>query len=361
MAQTTNVSRLGQANLAGDDRALFLKVFSGMVMSTFQKELKAKKCQTVRTIASGKSAQFPVMGRASADYHQVGQNILDPANSLLSNIEHAERTINIDNKLISAVTISDVDEAINHYDVRANYASEVGYALASRYDQAVFKVGYAAARTAATLTRDGDRIFNGTRIFSDTAGGAETADDVNLGIGARLTTGVQIAQALFEAAKVFDRKNIPKQGRVAFVTPDDYYNLIEDGEAKPYPNQVLNQDIGGSGSYAMGTVYNVAGFEICMTNNLPNGQDLSGVNTGDGSSNNDVFGAGGSGYNGDFTNSRILCLHPSAVGTVELRGISSELERKIEYQTDLMVSKYLIGHGVLRPEAAIEISDGNLT
>ena len=122
MAASTNPSRIGQANLAGDERALFLKVFSGMVMNTFEKELKTRSRHTIRSIANGKSAQFPVMGRAQADYHQVGENILDPTNGLLSNIEHAEKVINIDDKLLSAVAISDVDEAINHYDIRATYA-----------------------------------------------------------------------------------------------------------------------------------------------------------------------------------------------------------------------------------------------
>ena len=359
MAVSTNPSRIGQANLAGDERALFLKVFSGMVMNTFEKELKTRSRHTIRSIANGKSAQFPVMGRAQADYHQVGENILDPTNGLLSNIEHAEKVINIDDKLLSAVAISDVDEAINHYDIRATYASEVGYALAERYDKAVLKVGYAAARSAATLTRDGDRIFGGTRIFSDAAGGGEGLDDVNLGIGAALTTGVQIAEALHKAKATFDKKNIPAQGRTAFVTAEDYSLLVADNSLS-FPNPTLNQDIGGQGSYAMGTLGYVAGFEICMTNNLPNGSDLSADATGDGAARNDVFGANGTGYNGDFTNSRILCMHPSAVGTVELRGISTQLEWKLEYQTDLLVSKYLLGHGILRPEAAIEISDGNI-
>ena len=358
MAASTNPSRIGQANLAGDDRTLFLKVFSGMVMNTFEKELKTRSRHTVRSITSGKSAQFPVMGRAQADYHQVGQDILDPSNGLLSNIEHAERVINIDDKLLSAVAISDVDEAINHYEVRSTYANEIGYALAERYDKAVLKVGYAAARSASTLTRDGDRIFGGTRIFSGAEGPSIGLDDEALDIGSAFTTGVQLADALHKAKAVFDRKNIPAQGRTAFVTADDYALLVAD-QSLSFPNPVINQDIGGQGSYAMGSLGFVAGFEICMTNNLPNGADLSSTSTGDGASRNDAFGADGVGYNGDFTNSRILCMHPSAVGTVELRGISTQLEWQLNYQTDLMVAKYLLGHGILRPEAAIEISDGD--
>lgn len=360
MAANTTVSRVGQSNLTGDERALFLKVFSGEVMETFQKENKTGGRITERTIASGKSAQFPVTGVASALYHEVGTNILDPANGLLNQIEHGEKVINIDNKLIAPITISDVDEALNHYEIRSTYSSEVAYALADRYDQVNIKVGIAAARTTATLTRDGDRIFGGTRIFSDAVGGSEGADDKNLGIGASFTTGIQLAEALHQAKAVFDRKNIPVQGRVAFVTPEDHALLVKDFPSNFPLNPVLNTDVGGQGSYAMGSLGYIAGFEICMTNNLPNGQDLSGVTTGDGASNNDVFGANGSGYNGDFTNTRILCMHKSAVGVVKLRDLSTEMDWKSEYQVDLLIAKYLLGHGVLRPEGAIEISDGNL-
>jgi len=53
-------SRLGQVNSSGDAKALFLKVFSGEVMSQFQVNCVMRAMHYVRTIASGKSAQFPL-------------------------------------------------------------------------------------------------------------------------------------------------------------------------------------------------------------------------------------------------------------------------------------------------------------
>ena len=54
------ISSIGQVNSAGDANALFLKVFSGEVLSTFARENQMLGMSTVRTISSGKSAQFPV-------------------------------------------------------------------------------------------------------------------------------------------------------------------------------------------------------------------------------------------------------------------------------------------------------------
>jgi hypothetical protein len=51
-----NPSRLGQANLTGDTRALFLKVFSGEVMKIFNRKCVLKDKVRTRTLSSGKSA-----------------------------------------------------------------------------------------------------------------------------------------------------------------------------------------------------------------------------------------------------------------------------------------------------------------
>ena len=69
-------SRLGQANAAGDTDALFLKVFSGLVLEAFDRQQAFKDKHMVRTIANGKSAQFPVTGLAGAKYHTPGTELL---------------------------------------------------------------------------------------------------------------------------------------------------------------------------------------------------------------------------------------------------------------------------------------------
>ena len=53
-----NVSRLGQKDGAGDAKALFLKVYGGEVMTAFEETNVMATRHTVRSISSGKSAQF---------------------------------------------------------------------------------------------------------------------------------------------------------------------------------------------------------------------------------------------------------------------------------------------------------------
>ena len=145
MANAT-VSRLGQVNTSGDVNALFLKVFSGEVLATFQRENQMLGMTSVRQIASGKSAQFPVIGTTTSGYHTPGNEITG------SSIKHAEKTINIDDLLLSSAFLSNLDEAKNHYDVRSTYTSEMGRALANTVDQNLLQLSVLAARASATIT-----------------------------------------------------------------------------------------------------------------------------------------------------------------------------------------------------------------
>ena len=51
-------TRLGQNLATGDANALFLKIFSGEVLSAFGRENQMMNMTTVRNIQNGKSASF---------------------------------------------------------------------------------------------------------------------------------------------------------------------------------------------------------------------------------------------------------------------------------------------------------------
>ena len=140
-------SRLGLVNNTGTSYdALFLKVFSGEVLSSFRKATVFESLHTVRTISSGKSAQFPIIG-PPASYHTPGTQLTGNA------IKHAEATMLIDDKLVSNVFVADIDEAKNHYDVRSQYSTQMGNALAYT-DKNVAAMIAKAARTATNFNTD---------------------------------------------------------------------------------------------------------------------------------------------------------------------------------------------------------------
>ena len=345
----TSPSRVGQINAAGSVDALFLKKFSGEILQTFEESNVFKPLHTVRTIESGKSAQFPVTGVASASYHTPGENIADAGNSYLSDINKAEQVITIDKMLLASTFLSNIYDVKNHYDIRSVYANELGKALAVRFDTAIAKVFIAAARASAAVT--GGNTGGILDVSANAIGtGADSADDADN----TDPTGAELTAALFTAAQKLDENDVPSDGRFCVLRPQEYYKLITGGAGSlAISTSAVNKDVGGLGSIASGSIPQVAGITIYKSNHIPS-TDLSGTATGDGAASNDVFGAG-NGYNGNFTNTLGVVAHSAAVGTVKLLDLATESEYQIERQGTLFVAKYAMGHGVLRPECAIEL------
>ncbi|MBM84713.1 MAG: capsid protein [Rhodospirillaceae bacterium] len=315
---------------ATDVYDLFLKVFSGEILTTFEENAVMKDLHTIRTISSGKSAQFPVTGVASAKYHTPGQNIADSGNSYLSEINHNEKVINIDKLLVASTFISNWDELVNHYDVRSVYAQELGKALAKRFDLATMKTIAAAGRASANVT--------GGKGGSILVGLSSTP------------TAAEIADQLFAAAQKLDENDVPNDGtRFALVSPRDYYALLASNET------VIDRDFGGSGDVSSGNIPLVAGLRVIKSNHVSDVTKATGdLDADDGNALNNPFGDT-AGYNNDLDQDEIYVAHPSAIGTVKLLDLATESEYKIELQGTLFVAKYAMGHGVLRPEAAVII------
>lgn len=316
------VSRLGQIDAAGDPKALFLKVFSGEVLTSFANKTVTMGRHQVRTIQSGKSAQFPVTGRTDAAYHTPGTEITG------DKIQHNERIISINDLLLSSVFIANIDEAMNHYDVRSIYSQEMGIALANQMDKHVLQTIVQAAKTStAKPASETDRV--GTVITNADISGSAMESDAD-----------DLIEAAFAAQEELDEKNVPEEGRVMYVKPDSYYRLANS-------SKVINVDFGnsGNGSTASGKVMRVAGLEIVKTNNLPTTNITTGVDAGDANARQAV----------DASNTVALIAHPSAVGTVKLMDLATEMEYQISRQGTLLVAKYAVGHGVLRPEAAVQL------
>ena len=311
MANAT-VSRLGQVNASGDANALFLKVFSGEVLATFQRENQMLNMTSVRQISSGKSAQFPVIGTTSSGYHTPGNEITG------SSIKHAEKTINIDDLLISSAFLSNLDEAKHHYDVRSTYTSEMGRALANTVDQNLLQLSVLAARASATITGG-----NGGKVVTDAD--ADTNAD-------------SLIASIFECAQALDEKDVPSTDRFCIVKPAVYYKLVQN-------DKILNRDFGGqNGVFSDGTVIKVAGINIVKANTAVNA--FANVSQVTGTNNT---------YHGNFSTTVATVFHKSAIGTVKLMDLGMESEYDIRRQGNLMVAKMALGHGILRPESACEI------
>jgi len=316
--------KFGNANSgATRDDALFLKVFAGEVITSFDRASKTQGADMVRSISNGKSATFPVMGRIGASYHAVGTEITG------SDINHNEKVITINDLLISSVFVSNIEEAKNHWDVRSAYSTEIGRALAFQKDKHILQTIGQASLASASIT-----------------GGDATTNVVNTGIASATdsTAANAMIDAIFAAAKELDANYVPSEGRKCFMRLEEYYKLANATNA-------VNVDFSGNGSIAEGKVHKIAGIELVPVAHFVNSNVTSGTDAGS------ATNGGSTPQAVDLSNFVALVSHPSAVGTVKLMDLAVEKEYDIRRQGTLMVAKYSMGHGVLRPEAAVGIKE----
>ena len=330
-------SRSGEA-LGGSANAyeLFLKTFSGEVLASFAERNVMMPLHTVRTITSGKSAQFPMTGVAAAAYHVPGAEIVGGA------INHAERVISIDNLLTSSAFIANIDEAMNHYDVRSIYSKEIGFALANHADKALIRTAIAGSLDAA------DPIGN--------AGGGTVTTG---------STGDGLVDGLLEAAQKFDEADVPQGDRYAVVTPARYYGILKAAGGSDTASAIQNRDFGGTASPTRcDQALMVGGIQVLMSNHIPTGDESTASGAlGDGTDGvrNDPFvdagatgAAAGEGYSGvDFSNYIGVAFHRSGIGTCKLLDLAVESDYLVQNQGTLMVAKYAMGHNYLRAEACV--------
>jgi hypothetical protein len=323
MSNITPVT-FGQVNSAGAEDALFLKLFGGEVITAFEQASKTAGADTVRSISAGKSAQFPVMGRIGASYHAPGEEITG------TTAEHAEKIITINDLLTSSVFLSNIEEAKAHYDVRSGYSTEIGRALAFQKDKHILQT-----------------IGQATLAAANVSGGDATTNIVNTGIASATasTAADAMIQAIFDAAKELDANYVPKENRTVFMRLEEYYKLANGTNA-------VNVDFtgGNNGGIASGKVMSIAGMRLCPVPHFVDTDVAAGVGAG-------LSADGTLGQAVDLSNFVALVSHPSAVGTVKLMDLSVEKEYEIRRQGTLMVAKYAMGHGVLRPEAAVGIKE----
>lgn len=310
----------GQASTDAEKLALALKVFSGETLTAFQRTSVTTGRVMERTIASGKSAQFPVFGRTKAHYLKSGQNLDD----LRENIQQNERIIKLDGLLTADTLIFDLDEFIAHYDFRSPYASELGNALAISHD-------------ASVLAEIAKEALNTTENVAGNGKGGVLKVKLDSGVvGINKQTGLAIYQILLQAKAEMSKNYVPATERYAYLDPE-YHSALASAV------EFLNRDYGASGTILEGNVIRLAGFDIIECPHLTKGGD----------DNANVIQGEGHVFPAEYADKHpIIICHKTSAGVLRLKNLSMETGRRIEYQADQMIAKMAVGMGGLRPESS---------
>ena len=365
---TTNLTRPGQSNSAGDARALYLKLFSGEMFKGFQRNTIARDLVMKRTLTNGKSLQFIFTGRTTAEYHT-------PGNSILGNGDGAppvaEKTITCDDLLISSAFVYELDETLAHYDLRGEISKKIGYALAEKYDRLIFRQIAKGARIASPITKSGFVEPGGTQIRVGTNNQASDA-----------YVPASLINAFYDAAAALDEKGVSTEGRVGVLNPRQYYELIQAVGS----NGLINRDEQGDVLQSGNGIIEIAGIKIFKSMNIPFfgkfGTNLGGsasatnpgvaapTNTGDfvGEAIADERAGTGAvktvntyGNLDNFNNSCGLIFQKEAAGVVEAIGPQVQVtsgDISVVYQGDVILGRLAMGADALNPAASVELIAG---
>lgn len=312
-------SQPGLIQSGSDDKALFYKKWSGEVITSFMENNIMAGRHMTKSIRSGKSAAFPYIGKAAADYHVKGEDIFDAANDVpQESFDHNEKIINIDQPLISRVFINDIDEIMSEYDVRAPYTAALGEGLARQYESQRLRLVALGAQASAPLTTStfSGGLYSGGTVIN---GGTDADTDV-----------ADLLEAIRLLSVSMDNKDTPEEGRFLALKPDQYSLLVN--------SNAVNTDLNpqGNGSLAAGKVFRVHGFELLKSRNIPSG--VVAAKTGENNT-----------YNGTFTNYLGLAWQYNAIATVNLRDTTVEGKYFMERDGYGIKAKKVCGSSFLIP------------
>ena len=296
-----------------------LKLFSGEVFNAFNDATIFKGLVRNYSLRGGKSKQFLLTGKLASGYHTPGTAIT-PAAGLKSN----EKTILMDDLLVSSQFVYDLDELLSQWSSRSEISKQIGEALALHYDERIARVLAKAATESSVVTGE--------------PGGFQ----VNIGSG-NLNDAQAIVDGFFESAAVLDERSAPQEGRCAVLSPRQYYSLISSVDTN-----ILNREIGNTqGDMNSGKgLYSIAGIRIYKSNVLAS---QYGVN------NSSAVAGENNDYKVDNTDLAGLIFHREAVGVVEAVAPSIETtsgDFHVQYQGDLVVGKLAMGSDTLRVSVA---------
>jgi hypothetical protein len=363
-----SLTRPGQSNSTGDARALYLKLFSGEMFKGFQHNAIARDLVMRRTLTNGKSLQFIYTGHTKAEYHVPGNSILGDSNGAPP---VAEKTITVDDLLISSAFLYDLDETLSHYDMRSEISRKIGYALAQKYDRLIFRAITRGARAASPITKTNYVEPGGTQIRVGATANASDAYDAQ-----KLTT------AFFDAAAALDEKGVSQDGRVGVLNPRQYYALIQEVGN----NGLINRDEQGAALQSGQGIVEIAGIKIYKSMNIPFFSNY-GTKYGTGSATNpgitdpgntgsfvaeavedaanDVTGINNEyGEETEFANSCGLIFQREGAGCVEAIAPQVQVtsgDVSTIYQGDVILGRLAMGADYLNPAACVELIAGAAT
>jgi hypothetical protein len=240
-----DVTRLGAQDGTTNPLELFKVEYGLQVMKNFRENLNFTSATKVKTISNSKGYEWPLLSEVTAKYHTPGARVasMKPV--------RGNRTIYIDDTIVSAVEVDEIDKLMNHTDEMSQYSEKQGYELAKIYDLAVA----AEVIKGALVAPSSDDLVKTTNI-------GKGGNYLETKIDSATDPAAALLAAILQLGQSLDEKQVPRRGRTLALKPKYYWLLFNNID-------LINSLHPGIGNIANGTMMKVAGFNIIESTNFP--------------------------------------------------------------------------------------------
>lgn len=286
------------------------RVYAGEVLSAFIATNMMEKFVHTKTLTSGESMRFPVIGTGkSSDVktHTAGTEID------INTGEAGERVIVIGALEYDSRFIDNKQAKVLDFDITSPFTKQLGQSLAQKLDKVLFALLPVADRDV-------------TKSLG-VAGQGDGAVLINTDIASATTQkerGDAIVESIFQANVKMNEKNVPQEGRVCVLTASDWYAV---SQATNTRNKDFQSKNGGIDSFS-GDVIHIGNTMVIWSNNLT-------LTTGD--------------IGWLFT--------ADAIGLVKFINIITESEYMKLRFGNVITARYCYGADILNPACVVGIRD----
>lgn len=308
---TDAASRPGRKlNSGTNDRELYMVEMGELMLNAWEEVNFYEDLTFKQSIASGKSWDFPIIGRkrGAAD-HTPGEIILG------GTVEHNSTNIALDNMMVDSIFLPEVDELMASYEMRSVYSRQLAESLSTTYDKRVATLHILASRVTTPP-------YTGGPVPS-----YYWAADAK-------TNAAKLEEAAFTAVGYIKERDIGG-GALSYRLPHAQYLLLA-----RYSGIEGGPVTTGSGNRSTGRVGEIAGIQVKGVNHIPNTNVTTGATK----------------YQGNFTTTVGHISNEMAVGTLNRRGLKLVLKEQDDRLGVLLIASRFTGHGILRPETSFEVA-----
>ena len=360
--RTTDASIAATTGGSDGTNKQWLPIWSGEVMTAYDQYRAFSALTESRTIASGRVAEFPIMGTvALKSAWGAGEELLGNTN------DHVSKTIAVQldaRPIATHFELDNIDLMISQWEYRSELARQAGQTLANARD---LQVGAFLVRAAAEgVLSDDPRLVGATGWRNSLADSPLYADTTfaNLGSG---TDAQRSDAALLLLSKMEDfmvhlqEIDADTSGVFCAVSPRIFHDIralgvaresadLVGGSGRPFFGGVA--DAGGLGAGLRDGMAGLAdrleymGVTIVKTNHMPD-FDASGTSE-----------IGEARYNLAFATAGVKAViwQPKAVAQLSGTGLKVDTVDDIRRNTTFTVASVMAGTGVLRPECAAVVT-----